>query len=170
MCLPVCLSVCPLCLRVVMCGCPVCSQALSRRWAAWLLSLTSWMPSTYQMASPTNLSWLRWSLRFHHAEEAPLEAPGSQSPAPVSGAVKGEICSVQMTQCRATPRSQTIGWDLSTQLTRHSRFCWVSLLSLGLMWRHLLTFRRKWFPNLNNISVFWYNSFYWVYFTLNKQY
>lgn len=67
---------------------PAQCQTLSRRWAARWKSTTSWMPSTYQVASPTSLSWLRWSRRFLRGEEAPLGAQRSQSRAPVSGAAK----------------------------------------------------------------------------------
>jgi len=76
---------CADCLCVLVRGCRVSSQALSQRWAARFLSSTRWIRWMCRMASPTNLSWLRWSARCLHAEEAQPEAPGSPSPAPVSG-------------------------------------------------------------------------------------
>lgn len=88
-CCVICLSVC-----VTACVCPVSLQALSQRSAALLPSLTHMMRSTCQTASPINLSWLQWSLRFLLAEAALLEAPSSQSLALVSGTAKEENISL----------------------------------------------------------------------------
>lgn len=129
------------CLRVVASMHAVSSQALSQSWAVWSLSLTSWMPSICRMASLTNLSWLRWSLRFLHAEEAQLEAPGSQSPALVSGAVKEDDTMWRHTQI-------TYWWlwiKRSTYIAQLLLFHWTSSLSLVLNERLAVL---KWgFPN-----------------------
>lgn len=85
---------CMICLSVWLRVCPVSLQALSQRSAALLPSLTHMMRSTCQTASPIDLSWLQWSLRFLLAEAALLEAPGSQSPALVSGTAKEENISL----------------------------------------------------------------------------
>lgn len=78
----------------------VCSQTLSHRWAVLSKSVTSWMPSTYQMASHTSLSWLRRSRKFLQGEEAPPEALPSQSTAWVSGAAKEHDIMTRHTQIR----------------------------------------------------------------------
>lgn len=124
----------PACVCLAVCGRfvsvhAVSSQALSQRWAVWSPSLTSWMPSTYRTASRTNLSWLRWSLRFLRAEEAQLEAPSSQSPALVSGAVKEDDTMWGHTQI-------ALWWLWIQRLSYIEQlllFHWTSLLSLVLM-------------------------------------
>lgn len=111
------------CLCVWLRVCPVSLQALSQRSAALLPSLTHMMRSTCQTASPIDLSWLQWSLRFLLAEAALLEAPGSQSPALVSGTAKEENISLNW-ECMDH-------WSrISAQPTKDNCFCF-HFLCLG---------------------------------------